>query len=43
MELVTAYRSADYDFVAITDHDYVTPDPKVEGMLFITGNEVTST
>ena len=43
LEVVTAYKNAGYDFIAITDHDHVTPDPEVEGILFITGNEVSST
>jgi len=42
LEVVTAYKSAGYDFMVITDHDYVTPDPKVKHILFITGNEVSS-
>jgi len=43
LEVVTAYKNAGYDFIAITDHDYVTPDPGVEGILCITGSEVSST
>ena len=43
LEVVEAYKNAGYDFMAITDHDYVTPDQGVEGILFITGNEVSST
>jgi hypothetical protein len=42
LEVVTAYENAGYDFMVITDHDYVTSDPGVAGILFITGNEVTS-
>ena len=42
LETVTAYKNAGYDFIAITDHNYVTPDPEVGGILFITGNEVTN-
>lgn len=37
-----AYRNAGYDFLVITDHDYVTPDPGIGGVLFITGDEVSS-
>jgi hypothetical protein len=42
LEVVEAYKNAGYDFISITDHDYVTPDPRVQGILFITGNEVSS-
>jgi hypothetical protein len=40
--VANAYKNAGYNFLVITDHDYVTPDPEVEGILFITGNEVSS-
>jgi hypothetical protein len=33
------YKGLSYDFVSITDHDYVTPDPGVSGILFILGDE----
>lgn len=40
--LVTAYRDAGYDALAITDHDYLTPDPGVSGILHIPGVEETA-
>lgn len=39
-EVATAYRNAGYDFMSLTDHDMITPDPGV-GILFITGVEET--
>ena len=43
-ETVDAYAAMGYDFLVITDHDYVTPvgtlDPK--GMTLIQGNEITA-
>jgi hypothetical protein len=42
LEVVEAYKSAGYNFMAITDHNYVTHNPMVGGILFISGNEVTS-
>lgn len=41
--LVTAYKNAGYDFVSVTDHNQATPDPGIAGILFIQGNEQTST
>ncbi|MDI3543410.1 MAG: hypothetical protein PWP57_1015 [Candidatus Atribacteria bacterium] len=41
-EVVETYRSLGYDFVAITDHDLVTQDPEVPGILFIPGVEESS-
>jgi len=41
IEVEEAYRNAGYDFISITDHDYVTPDPEVSGILHINGNEET--
>lgn len=41
--LVTAYRTAGYDFVSITDHDVLTADPNVSGILHINGVEETAT
>ena len=41
-EMVTAYRDAGYDFVSIADHDMITADPGVAGILFIPGNEQTT-
>jgi PKD repeat protein len=35
----TAYKNAGYNFLAITDHAYVTPDPGVSGILHINGSE----
>lgn len=40
--VVYAYKKAGYDFMAITDHDYVTSNPRVRDMLFINGSEVSS-
>jgi len=40
--LVTAYKNAGYDFVAITDHDVATADPSVAGILFVPGVEETA-
>ncbi len=37
--VVAAYKKAGYDFVAITDHNYNTPDPGVPGILFVPGVE----
>jgi predicted metal-dependent phosphoesterase TrpH len=33
--LVSAYRQAGYKFIAVTDHDFITPDPLVNGIIFI--------
>lgn len=38
-DVMKAYRKAGYDFVAITDHNHITPDPGVPGILFIPGVE----
>jgi len=38
-DLVTAYKTAGYDFVSITDHDGLTADPSIAGILFINGVE----
>lgn len=40
-DVVTAYKNAGYDFVAITDHNYITPDPGVPGIIFIQSTEET--
>jgi hypothetical protein len=37
--VVTAYRDAGYHFVSLTDHDRVTPDPRVPGIVYIPGVE----
>ena len=37
--VVQAYKDAGYHFISITDHNYVTPDPSVPGILFIPGVE----
>jgi hypothetical protein len=42
LEVVIAYKNAGYNFISITDHNYVTPDPGAKGILFITGNEITN-
>lgn len=41
--LVTAYKNAGFDFISITDHDVLTADPGVSGILFIPGVEETAT
>lgn len=40
--LVTAYKNAGYNFVCLTDHNKVTADPSVAGILFIPGCEETA-
>lgn len=40
--LVTAYKNAGYDFVAITDHNFLNSDPGVSGILFLKGVEETA-
>ena len=40
--LITAYKNAGYDFIALTDHNVLTPDPGVSGILFISGVEETA-
>ncbi|KKS24985.1 MAG: Phosphoesterase PHP domain protein, partial [Candidatus Wolfebacteria bacterium GW2011_GWA2_42_10] len=37
--VVTAYRDAGYDFISITDHDLITADPAVSGIVFMPGIE----
>jgi hypothetical protein len=37
--LITAYKTASYDFCSITDHGYLTADPGVAGILFVPGFE----
>lgn len=39
--VLSAYKNAGYNFVAITDHNITTPDPKVDDILFINGMEIT--
>ncbi|MFC1612914.1 hypothetical protein ACFL23_01145 [Patescibacteria group bacterium] len=41
-ELETAYRDADYNFMAITDHNAATSDPTVSDILHINGVEETA-
>jgi hypothetical protein len=43
LQLVTAYRDIGYDFVCLSDHDALTADPGVSGILFIPGVEETCT
>lgn len=38
-QVMAAYKKAGYDFVAISDHNFNTPDPGVPGILFIPGVE----
>ena len=33
--VVTAYKNAGYDFITITDHDYITADPSVAGITWL--------
>lgn len=40
-EVLKAYKNAGYDGVCLTDHDYLTPNPNVEGILYIPGVEET--
>ncbi|MEQ8221528.1 MAG: CehA/McbA family metallohydrolase [Candidatus Eremiobacterota bacterium] len=40
-EVVEAYKEAGYNFIAITDHNFITPDPLIEGITFISGVEET--
>lgn len=42
-DVVTAYKNAGYDFIAITDHNCITQDPDVPGITFIQSVEETST
>ncbi|HTM68530.1 MAG TPA: CehA/McbA family metallohydrolase [Candidatus Binatia bacterium] len=37
--VMAAYRDHGFDFAAITDHDFNTPDPGVAGILFVPGVE----
>lgn len=39
--LVTAYKNAGYDFINVSDHEYLTPDPGVQDIIYITGVEET--
>lgn len=38
-EVMTFFRNRGYDFNALTDHEYVTADPDVRGILFLKGTE----
>jgi len=40
-EVVEAYKEAGYNFISITDHNFITPDPQIEGIMFIPGVEET--
>jgi hypothetical protein len=42
-QLVTAYKNAGYDFICLSDHDALTSDPGVGGILFIPSVEETCT
>lgn len=37
--VVRAYKDAGYDFISITDHERVTPNPGIPGIMFIPGTE----
>jgi hypothetical protein len=41
-EVATIYKNLGFNFTSITDHDYLTPDPKVPGILYIPGVEETT-
>ena len=41
-QYMTAYKNAGYDAAAITDHDVLTADPAVGGILYIPGVEESS-
>jgi len=41
-EVATIYKSLGFNFTSITDHDYLTPDPEVPGILYIPGVEETT-
>jgi hypothetical protein len=41
-EVATIYKNLGFDFTSITDHDYLTPDPEVAGILYIPGVEETT-
>jgi hypothetical protein len=40
-ELLTAYKNEGYHAVAITDHNHLTSNPNVEGILYLPGDEET--
>lgn len=37
--LVAEYKRKGFDFISVTDHDYITPDPNIEGITYIVGVE----
>jgi len=37
--LETTYRDSGYSFISVTDHDFITPDPSVSGILHVNGYE----
>jgi len=39
--VVTFYKNKGYNFISITDHDVITTDPSVSGILFIQGAETS--
>ena len=41
-EVARIYRNLGFNFTSITDHDYLTPDPEVPGILYIPGVEETT-
>lgn len=41
--VVTAYRDAGYNWISVTDHNFLTTDPGISGILFIPGVEETGT
>ena len=42
IEIVTAYKNAGFDFISITDHNYITPNPDITGIVYIVGVEETN-
>jgi len=41
-EVAMIYKNLGFNFTSITDHDYLTPDPEVPGILYIPGVEETT-
>jgi len=41
-EVAVIYKNLGFNFTSITDHDYLTPDPEVPGILYIPGVEETT-
>jgi hypothetical protein len=41
-DVAQIYKDLGFNFTSITDHDYLTPDPEVPGILYIPGVEETT-